>query len=163
MGGAGSRCFGDLALAGCFGSASVGFDAAAILGAVVVSFTQRPRDSAVVNTGRELSGLLGVTVIGAILTTRSAAVHDGTPLHAFLVGYRFALVIAAAIVAVCAPIALWTLRSRRPAPPQRRPRQRRRPTPPDSPRSWPGEGASAAGRNFPHLGMFGVGTCGARH
>ncbi|NUS43007.1 MAG: MFS transporter [Mycobacteriaceae bacterium] len=72
--------------------------------------------SAVVNTGRELSGLLGVTIVGAVLTTRSAAVHEGTPLHAFLVGYRFALIVAAAIVAVGVPIALWTLRPRRPAP-----------------------------------------------
>jgi EmrB/QacA subfamily drug resistance transporter len=70
--------------------------------------------SAVLNTAREVSGLLGVTIVGAILTTRqSAAARGGAdPLHAFLDGYQFALVVAAAIVFVGAPVAWFTLRSR---------------------------------------------------
>jgi MFS family permease len=68
--------------------------------------------SAVLNTGREVSGLLGVTVIGAILSARqtSSLHHGATPLHAFLTAYRFALVIAASIVSAGIPLALTTLR-----------------------------------------------------
>jgi EmrB/QacA subfamily drug resistance transporter len=68
--------------------------------------------SGIINTARELSGLLGVTIIGAILTSRSsAAVRGGaTPLHAFLEGYQLAIIIAAAIVAIGIPIAWFTLR-----------------------------------------------------
>ncbi|MFB7719024.1 DHA2 family efflux MFS transporter permease subunit [Nocardia sp. NPDC056100] len=75
---------------------------------------------AVINASREISALLGVTVVGAILTTRAAAsAHDGAaPLTAFLDGYRFAIIIAAAIVAVGIPIALLTLRPNRHAAPQ---------------------------------------------
>jgi EmrB/QacA subfamily drug resistance transporter len=74
--------------------------------------------SAVMNAAREVSGLLGVTIVGAILTTRQAAVLRGgaTPVHAFLSGYRLALLIAAAIVFVGAPLSLATLRTRRRTP-----------------------------------------------
>lgn len=67
--------------------------------------------SAVLNTARELSGLLGVTIVGAILTTRqSSALRTGSgPLDAFLDGYRFALLVAAAIVFVGVPVSLYTL------------------------------------------------------
>jgi EmrB/QacA subfamily drug resistance transporter len=70
--------------------------------------------SAVMNAAREVSGLLGVTIVGAILTSRQAAVLRGgaTPVHAFLSGYRLSLLIAAAIVFVGAPLALATLRTR---------------------------------------------------
>jgi hypothetical protein len=70
------------------------------------------------NAAREVSGLLGVTIVGAILTTRQAAVLRGgaTPVHAFLSGYRLALLIAAAIVFVGAPLSLATLRTRRRTP-----------------------------------------------
>src|SRR6202043_1296881 len=58
--------------------------------------------SGIINTSRELSGLLGVTIMGAILTTRETSVlHAGVdPLLAFLEVYRFALVIPACIGAV---------------------------------------------------------------
>jgi EmrB/QacA subfamily drug resistance transporter len=71
--------------------------------------------SAVMNAAREVSGLLGVTIVGAILTSRQAAVLRGgaTPVHAFLSGYRLALLIAAVIVFVGAPLSLATLRARR--------------------------------------------------
>lgn len=71
--------------------------------------------SALMNASREVSGLLGVTIVGAILTSRQAAVLRGgaTPVHAFLSGYRFALLIAAAIVFAGVPLSLSTLRGRR--------------------------------------------------
>jgi len=74
--------------------------------------------SAVMNAAREVSGLLGVTIVGAILTSRQAAVLRGgaTPVHAFLSGYQFALLIAAAIVFAGVPLSLYTLRTRRRTP-----------------------------------------------
>jgi len=68
--------------------------------------------SGIINAARELSGLLGVTIIGAILTSRAAAASrsGAAPLHAFLEGYQLAIVIAAAIVAIGIPTAWITLR-----------------------------------------------------
>jgi len=73
--------------------------------------------SGVLNVSREVFGLLGVTVLGAILSARQAAeLADGAaPLPAFLTGYQFALVIAAVVVAIGVPVSLWALRTRRPA------------------------------------------------
>ncbi|MFI1913483.1 MFS transporter [Nocardia sp. NPDC020380] len=72
---------------------------------------------AVVNAAREISALLGITIVGAILTTRSAsaAQHGAAPLHAFLDGYRLAIIVAGIIVAVGIPLALVTLRGGRAA------------------------------------------------
>ena len=77
--------------------------------------TQAGAASAILNTAREVSGLLGVTIMGAILTARQTAVlHTGAaPSHAFVQGYQLALVIAALIVAVGAPISYLTLRPHR--------------------------------------------------
>ena len=74
--------------------------------------------SAIMNAAREVSGLLGVTIVGAILTARQTAVLRGgaTPNHAFMSGYQFALLIAAAIVFVGVPISLYTLRTPRSTP-----------------------------------------------
>ena len=74
--------------------------------------------SAVMNAAREVSGLLGVTIVGAILTTRQASLVRGgvTPMHAFLSGYQFALLIAAAIVLAGVPLSLYTLRTERRTP-----------------------------------------------
>jgi EmrB/QacA subfamily drug resistance transporter len=69
--------------------------------------------SGMLNVSREVFGLLGITILGAILTNRSNAA-TGTELHRFLAGYQFALVIAAALVAVGIPVALYGLRSVRP-------------------------------------------------
>lgn len=76
--------------------------------------------SGVLNVSREVFGLLGVTVLGALLNTRqSAALADGlAPLAAFLDGYRFALIVAAVVVAAGVPISLITLRRTRPAAPR---------------------------------------------
>lgn len=74
--------------------------------------------SAIMNATREVSGLLGVTIVGAILTTRQASLVRGgaTPVHAFLSGYQFALLIAAAIVFAGVPLSLYTLRTKRRTP-----------------------------------------------
>jgi EmrB/QacA subfamily drug resistance transporter len=73
--------------------------------------------SGVLNAAREISGLLGVTIIGAILTARQSAVLRGgsTPTHAFLSGYQLALRIGAVIVFVGVPLSLYALRTRRAA------------------------------------------------
>jgi EmrB/QacA subfamily drug resistance transporter len=74
--------------------------------------------SALLNAAREVSGLLGVTIVGAILTARQSAVLRGgaTPVHAFLSGYQFALLAASAIVFVGVPLSLYTLRGGRRTP-----------------------------------------------
>jgi EmrB/QacA subfamily drug resistance transporter len=71
--------------------------------------------SGVLNVSREVFGLLGVTVLGAILSARqSASARAGSgPLTAFLDGYQLALVVAGAIVAVGVPVSLIALRTRR--------------------------------------------------
>jgi MFS family permease len=57
--------------------------------------------SGIFNASREVAGLLGVTVIGVILTSRMHAVQHAVhnPQAAFLSGYRLALIIAGAMVA----------------------------------------------------------------
>ena len=71
----------------------------------------------ILNAAREASGLLGVTVIGAILTARQAAAlaSGATPHAAFLHGYSAGLAAAAALVLAGGFISLRTLRARRPA------------------------------------------------
>jgi EmrB/QacA subfamily drug resistance transporter len=70
--------------------------------------------SALMNAAREVSGLLGVTIIGAILISRqSSALHAGaTSAHAFLSGYQLALLIAAGVVVMGVPISLYALRAK---------------------------------------------------
>jgi MFS family permease len=71
--------------------------------------------SGMLNVSREVFGLLGITILGAILTNRSNAT-TGTDLHRYLAGYQFSLVVAAVLVAAGVPVALYALRSVRPAP-----------------------------------------------
>lgn len=59
--------------------------------------------SGMLNVSREVFGLLGVTVLGAILTDRAATAG-------FLSGYQDSLVIAAVLVAAGVPVSLWMLR-----------------------------------------------------
>ncbi|MGH8962379.1 MAG: MFS transporter [Jatrophihabitantaceae bacterium] len=68
--------------------------------------------SGIFNAAREVAGLLGITVIGAILTVRqSAAVHAGrAPMDAFLSGYRAGLLVAGALVAAGGVAAFLALR-----------------------------------------------------
>jgi len=67
--------------------------------------------SGILNAAREVSALLGVTVIGAILTTRQATAlgHGATPTSAFLAGYTAGLVAAAVLVLAGAVLTLRVL------------------------------------------------------
>jgi EmrB/QacA subfamily drug resistance transporter len=64
--------------------------------------------SGLFNASRELAGLLGITVIGAIVAARQASAVAGgsAPLAAFLSGYRLGLLVSAALVAV-GGLAAW--------------------------------------------------------
>jgi predicted MFS family arabinose efflux permease len=64
--------------------------------------------SGLFNASREVAGLLGITVIGAIVSARqSTALRGGSaPLDAFLSGYRLGLLVSAALVAV-GGLAAW--------------------------------------------------------
>jgi EmrB/QacA subfamily drug resistance transporter len=74
--------------------------------------------SGIFNASREVAGLLGITVIGAILTARqSGALHSGhDATDAFLTGYRTGLLVAAALVVVGAIVAFIALRGAHRAP-----------------------------------------------
>ena len=74
--------------------------------------------SAVFNASREVAGLLGITVIGAVLTSRqgSALAEGKNPVDAFLVGYRSGLLLAAALVVAGGVTAYVALRSAHRAP-----------------------------------------------
>ena len=71
--------------------------------------------SGLFNASREVAGLLGITVIGAILTARQSSVlrAGSPPLDAFLSGYRLGLVVSAALVALGAVAAWLALRGTR--------------------------------------------------
>ena len=73
--------------------------------------------SGLFNASREVAGLLGITVIGAILAARqSSALRAGSvPLDAFLAGYRLGLVVSAGLVALGAVAAWLALRTRQAA------------------------------------------------
>jgi hypothetical protein len=76
--------------------------------------------SALLNASREVAGLLGITVIGAILRSRpgDALRHGAAPGTAFLDGYHAGLLVTVAMVAAGAVISYVALRG---APPQRQP------------------------------------------
>ena len=69
--------------------------------------------SGIFNASREVAGLMGVTVIGVILTARMhAETHLGrAPQAAFLSGYRLSLLIAGAMVAAGGVVAWRSLQS----------------------------------------------------
>lgn len=72
--------------------------------------------SGIFNASREVSGLLGITVIGAILAARQTGLLAGgtSPVEAFLGGYRTGGLISAVLVAAGAVAAYVGLRPRRP-------------------------------------------------
>jgi hypothetical protein len=75
--------------------------------------------SALLNASREMAGLLGITVIGAVLRSRqgTALHHGATPARAFLDGYQAGLLVTVALVAAGAVISYAALRpTRREAP-----------------------------------------------
>jgi EmrB/QacA subfamily drug resistance transporter len=69
--------------------------------------------SGILDVFRELSGLLGLTIIGAIILTRqsTAAAAGATQAAAFLGGFRAGLVVAAVSMLAGAAVALATLRT----------------------------------------------------
>ena len=70
--------------------------------------------SALLNASREVAGLLGITIIGAVLRTRqSAALRTGAgPVHAFLDGYHTGLLVTIALMAAGVLVSYLTLRPR---------------------------------------------------
>jgi EmrB/QacA subfamily drug resistance transporter len=70
--------------------------------------------SALLNASREVAGLLGITVIGAILRTRqSAALRAGAgPVHAFLDGYHTGLLVTILLMVSGIAVSYLTLRPR---------------------------------------------------
>jgi predicted MFS family arabinose efflux permease len=78
--------------------------------------TQAGVASGIFNAAREVSGLLGITVIGAILINRqTAALHAGhTAAASFLSGYRWGLIVAAILVAAGGIAAFLALRGQTP-------------------------------------------------
>ena len=70
--------------------------------------------SALLNASREVAGLLGITVIGAVLSTRRAAsLRAGAdPVHAFLDGYHTGLLVTIALMAAGVVVSYLTLRPR---------------------------------------------------
>jgi EmrB/QacA subfamily drug resistance transporter len=74
--------------------------------------------SALFNASREVAGLLGITVIGAVLRSRQGAAlnHGATPGAAFLDGYHAGLIVTIALVAAGAVVGYLALRRAQPAP-----------------------------------------------
>ena len=68
--------------------------------------------SALLNASREVAGLLGITVIGAVLRSRQgdALRHGAAPAHAFLDGYHAGLIVTVALIAAGAVVSYFTLR-----------------------------------------------------
>jgi EmrB/QacA subfamily drug resistance transporter len=68
--------------------------------------------SAVLNASREVSGLLGITVIGAVLRSRQgvALQHGASTSRAFLDGYQAGLLVTVALVAAGAVVSFVALR-----------------------------------------------------
>lgn len=65
--------------------------------------------SGMLNVSREVFGLLGITILGAIMSSRQSAI-SGPPLHRFMEAYQFTLLVAAAIMLVGVPVSLYALR-----------------------------------------------------
>ena len=85
----------------------------AIVGGVPT--TQAGIASALLNASREVAGLLGVTVVGAVLrTTESASLRAGhSPAQAFIDGYHTGLWLTIGLLAAGIAVSYLTLRPRR--------------------------------------------------
>ncbi|MET0966699.1 MAG: MFS transporter [Nakamurella sp.] len=95
-----------------FGALMPSFAAIGIGGGLTVPLTSSVLDampraeagvaSGIFNASREVSGLLGITVIGAVLTARQSVLLTGgaSPTDAFLGGYQTGLLVAAGLVAL---------------------------------------------------------------
>jgi len=82
--------------------------------------------SALINASREVAGLLGITVIGAVLRTRQgAALRAGaSPVHAFVDGYHLGLLVTILLLAGGVVVSYVTLRPRAAATPTTAPAAR---------------------------------------
>ncbi|GIH16983.1 MFS transporter [Rugosimonospora africana] len=65
--------------------------------------------SGILNVSREVAGLMGVALLGAIVNSRENSAA-GPALDRFLSGYQLALVVGAVIVAAGVPVSLFALR-----------------------------------------------------
>jgi len=70
--------------------------------------------SALLNASREVAGLLGITIIGAVLRTAQGASARGgaDPVHAFLDGYHTGLFVTIGLMAAGVVVSYLTLRPR---------------------------------------------------
>jgi len=70
--------------------------------------------SALLNASREVAGLLGITIIGAVLrTAQGASARAGAdPVHAFLDGYHTGLLVTIGLMAAGIAVSYLTLRPR---------------------------------------------------
>ncbi len=70
--------------------------------------------SALLNASREVAGLLGITIIGAVLRTAQGASARGgaDPVHAFLDGYHTGLLVTIGLMAAGVAVSYLTLRPR---------------------------------------------------
>jgi hypothetical protein len=70
--------------------------------------------SALLNASREVAGLLGITIVGAVLRTRqSASLRAGaSPVQAFVDGYHTGLWLTIALLAAGVLVSYVTLRPR---------------------------------------------------
>src|SRR6516165_2581474 len=70
--------------------------------------------SALLNASREVAGLLGITIIGAVLrTAQGASARAGAdPVHAFLDGYHTGLLVTIGLMVVGVAVSYLTLRPR---------------------------------------------------
>jgi hypothetical protein len=80
--------------------------------------------SALMNDSREVAGLLGITVIGAVLrSVEASALRHGTAApSAFLDGYHAGLYVTIAVIAVCVVVSYLSLRPQPASADDRRPR-----------------------------------------
>jgi hypothetical protein len=74
--------------------------------------------SALINSSREVAGLFGITVIGAVLRARqsSALLHGAHPAGAFLDGYHTGLYVTIGLIAAGAVLSFLALRRVQAAP-----------------------------------------------
>lgn len=77
----------------------------------VIPTTHAGQGAAVVSTAREISGIVGIVGIGAVLVVRrSAALEAGAPAdEAFVAGFHLALIAATVIMAIGALVSWFTL------------------------------------------------------
>ena len=79
-----------------------------------VDFEKAGGAAAVISTAREISGVIGIALIGSVLVVRrELAIDDGLdPTTAFVTGYHLALYVATGVMLLGAAVSYWTLTTR---------------------------------------------------